>query len=130
MNRQNCRSADPNREFSFGVRGFPLRLAFAATTFKVQGLSLKDFTIADWTEAGQRHRRGEAYVALSRGEVRQAFHILQVFGKNLRDVFRPSNDLLTELSRLSALHEDTVNRLDFTPSVACSTLEAFGGQIF
>jgi len=82
----------PNREFSFGVRGFPLRLAFAATTFKVQGLSLKDFTIADWTEAasGQRHRRGEAYVALSRGEVRQAFHILQVFGKNLRDVFRPT----------------------------------------
>ena len=70
-----------------------MRLAFAVTTFKVQGLSLKDYTIADWTEAGQRHRRGEAYVALSRGEVRQAFHILQVFGKNLRDVFRPSNDL-------------------------------------
>ena len=34
-------------------------------------------TIADWKELGQKHRRDEAYVALSRGEVRHALQIMR-----------------------------------------------------
>ena len=102
----------PNRQFEFGLSGFPIRLAFAATTFKVQGLSLKDYIIADWTERGQTQRRGEAYVALSRGEVRYALHILQTFSQHLTDVFKPSDELLLELERLRMLHEITMKKLE------------------
>ena len=101
----------PNRRFSFTISGFPLRLAFAATTFKVQGLSLKDYTIADWKELGQKHRRGEAYVALSRGEVRHALRITHLFNEQLKSWFKPSIELLQELDRLKLLHDTTMTKL-------------------
>jgi hypothetical protein len=102
----------PSYEFGFSISQFSLVQAFAATVFKVQGLSLKDLTIADWKEQGCTPKRGSAYVALSRAEVRKAVRTLHVFNRNHANFFKPCDELLNELERLRRFHNTTLEKLE------------------
>ena len=107
-----CTVKFANYEFGFSISQFSLVQAFAATVFKVQGLSLKDLTIADWKEQGCTPKKGSAYVALSRAEARKAVRTLHFFNRNHANFFKPCHELLNELERLRRLHNTTLEKLE------------------
>ena len=114
----------PNYEFGFSISQFSVVQAFAATIFKVQGLSLKDLTIADWKEQGCTPKKGSAYVALSRAEVRKAVQTLHTFNRNHANFFKPCDELLRELERLRRLHHATLKRLEEDVRISSNTQDS------
>jgi hypothetical protein len=93
----------PNKKnFTLQVNQFPMVCAFSLVIDKMQGITLQNIILGPLRE-GRQAPKTALYTALSRSNTLSGIHLLNELCPADFDYFVPSNDVLTEINRLSAL---------------------------